>query len=502
VHRIRVHAVVVAATLLLSSAASCSKPGGTGGGTQPSSAEVRWPDAGGPELVVSGRTVALPTSDLAPNARPQVMQDDAGKRLAFATTAGDARVVYQVGDQWFVGPKTKMPIDMRSAPDLDHAYGPMFEVAGSERRAALLAEVKRASGEAGVVKLLASAAYVDAREWDDAYAGLPAPRQAEVKQYLDALLSKGAPTAGLRRAVVLVPLRDPARAPALGARVRELVDPVREPRASAAMIRALAAMDAEAAAKLGCEVLAKNPLDTANAKGTPEAIDAPGREALVDAAAFAVARGAVVIGPAATCKEAEALLGDDLCYPWFRCGPGGPLTGRETTKQDEPLCTRAIARRRRRDHGGPAPAVLRLRDPRRRRPRPGKARRGARAAALRDRAAEGPVVRERRAHARHAVSLRRGDDARSSVPARGRAHPRRPVQVRRRRQAEEDLGGRRVTAALSARRGRPRGRRRARRRSRASSRRASSSPPAAPRRRRAIASSSPRARRASSASRP
>jgi hypothetical protein len=341
VHRIRVHAVVVAATLLLSSAASCSKPGGTGGGTQPSSAEVRWPDAGGPELVVSGRTVALPTSDLAPNARPQVMQDDAGKRLAFATTAGDARVVYQVGDQWFVGPKTKMPIDMRSAPDLDHAYGPMFEVAGSERRAALLAEVKRASGEAGVVKLLASAAYVDAREWDDAYAGLPAPRQAEVKQYLDALLSKGAPTAGLRRAVVLVPLRDPARAPALGARVRELVDPVREPRASAAMIRALAAMDAEAAAKLGCEVLAKNPLDTANAKGTPEAIDAPGREALVDAAAFAVARGAVVIGPAATCKEAEALLGDDLCYPWFRCGPGGPLTGRETTKQDEPLCTRS-----------------------------------------------------------------------------------------------------------------------------------------------------------------
>jgi hypothetical protein len=133
--------------------------------------------------------------------------------------------------------------------------------------------------------------------------------------------------------VQLVPLREPARIPALAARIRELVDPVREPRASAVMLRSLAAMDKAQGATVGCEILGKKPLDVTNAKGTPAEIDSQGRELLVEAALLAIANAK------AECPHVAALLGEDVCTPWFRCNDAGPLTGREPTKQDEPLCT-------------------------------------------------------------------------------------------------------------------------------------------------------------------
>ena len=57
----------------------------------------------------------------------------------------------------------------------------------------------------------------------------------------------------------------------------ELADPIREPRASAVMLRALASLDKPEAAKVACEGLGKTPLDTNNAKGSPEEIDRPRR---------------------------------------------------------------------------------------------------------------------------------------------------------------------------------------------------------------------------------
>jgi hypothetical protein len=82
-------------------------------------------------------------------------------------------------------------------------------------------------------------------------------------------------------------------------------------------------------------VLGRTPLDLANAKGKPEEIDAPGREALVEASLLAIAAAG------GSCKHTAALLGEDHCHPSFRCGEGGPLSGREASKQDEPLCTKA-----------------------------------------------------------------------------------------------------------------------------------------------------------------
>jgi hypothetical protein len=264
---------------------------------------------------------------------PPVMQDDGAKRLAYVRVAGDVRLVYLVGANAYLGPTVKAPIDFGAAPDLDHALGALFANA-ADRRALLAADLTKDKGEPGVVRMLVDGAPVRGREWDDAFAKLSEPRAAEVKTKLASLLERGQPTAGLERAVVLVPLREPSRAPALAARVREVSEPVREPRASAVMLRALAASDKALGAQVGCEVLGRKPLDITNAKGTPEELDLAGREALVEAALVAIAAGAT------ECPHVAAFLGEDPCAPSFRCNESGPLTGRETTKQDEPLCTK------------------------------------------------------------------------------------------------------------------------------------------------------------------
>jgi hypothetical protein len=81
-------------------------------------------------------------------------------------------------------------------------------------------------------------------------------------------------------------------------------------------------------------VLGRKPLDTANAKGSPLEIDVAGREALVEASLLAIAAAGT------DCPHVAAQLGEDVCLPSFRCGDSGPLTGHESTKQDEPLCTK------------------------------------------------------------------------------------------------------------------------------------------------------------------
>src|SRR5690606_5994277 len=105
----------------------------------------------------------------------------------------------------------------------------------------------------------------------------------------------------------------------LSARIRELADKNEsQARPVAVLLRALASLDAAEGGKIGCEVLQKNPAD----------------EVLQEAAVLAIAN------TNASCEGIEAALGKDHCRPLFRCGPDGPLSGREPTKQDEPLCTK------------------------------------------------------------------------------------------------------------------------------------------------------------------
>jgi len=292
--------------------------------------EVRWLDGGGAELAIGSATVALPPGELAAQARPKVNHDEAGKRYALTTATGEARTAYVVGGNVYLGPMSKSS-DAKSAPDTTSALGALFANAG-DRSAQLVADVGKDMGEAGVVRLLVDGAASPRREWDDAYAKLPEGRAAEVRAGLAPLLERGRPTAGLRRAVALLPLKDAAL---LAGRVRELLEPVREPRAAAVMLRAVTAIDKAQGAALGCEVVSKMPFDKNLAGDPPEVFDHAGREALVEAATLAVAAAGL------DCPKVQAALGDDVCVPTFRCGPNGPLDGSGESKQDEPLCTKA-----------------------------------------------------------------------------------------------------------------------------------------------------------------
>jgi hypothetical protein len=86
------------------------------------------------------------------------------------------------------------------------------------------------------------------------------------------------------------------------------------------------ANDEQKAAAIGCEVLAKKPA-TADDE----------RDSLVEAAALAIAAAG------ATCPDAKGLESvlAEACKPWFRCSESGPVSWSDTSKQDEPLCTKA-----------------------------------------------------------------------------------------------------------------------------------------------------------------
>lgn len=174
-----------------------------------------------------------------------------------------------------------------------------------------------------------------AKEWDDAFAKLTDSQKEEVKKGLASYLEKGKPTKGLSRAVVLVPLKDASKKDVLAARVKELVEPMREPRANAVLLRALATLDKAQAGAIGCDILDKSPLDPTKAVGTPEEIDRAGRESLVESALVAI------VAAGSACPKAEATLAEEPCQSWVRCNADGPISPATTSKQDEPLCTKA-----------------------------------------------------------------------------------------------------------------------------------------------------------------
>src|SRR5262245_54697904 len=89
-------------------------------------------------------------------------------------------------------------------------------------------------------------------------------------------LAVGADAGDLRRMVAAIDLRNPSRAAALAARVRELGATMTEPRASAVLLRALAVIDKAEASRVGCDVLTKMP--------SKETKDEPDRDYLTEAA--------------------------------------------------------------------------------------------------------------------------------------------------------------------------------------------------------------------------
>lgn len=322
----RIHAAFISLAFALA-LAGCPKE------QHSSDARLEASDGAGIVVAYAGKTAPVPLNDLGHGGpRVPVARDEQGKRLAYPVPGGGSRIVYVVGDSLFIGPSSSAvrgggTTDFSNAPPLDAALGAIFEHA-DKRRALAVTEVKKELGDAGVAKMLAAAAHVDDPAWDDALAQLPEPARIETKKQLARALEPGSPPGGLARAVRYAALDDKSRAGAWATRVRESLDPVREPAALAVLVRAIAKVDPAEGASIGCDVLHRKVV-------TKEATDVGARESLVEAAALAVAHGK------GDCDAAVDTLGQESCMSWFRCVKGKPLTGAEPTNQDEPLCTAA-----------------------------------------------------------------------------------------------------------------------------------------------------------------
>jgi hypothetical protein len=320
---VKIHAAAIALAFAL---VACPRE-------QPSDARLESADGSGIFVAYSGKSAPVPVEDLGHGgARVPVVRDESGKRLAYPLPGGGSRIVYVVGDALFLGPSSASvrgggTNDFSIAPKLDDALGAIFEHAGA-RRALAVTEVKKELGDGGVAKMLAASAHVDDPIWDEAFSKLPDAARADLKKQLARALEPGSPPGGLARVVRFAALDDRSRAHAWATRVRELLDPVREPAAAAVLVRAIAKLDPAEGASLGCHVLHEKLV-------TKDAPDPGARESLAEAAAIAVAHGK------GECDAAVDALGDNWCVSWFRCANGKPLTGGETTNQDEPLCTPA-----------------------------------------------------------------------------------------------------------------------------------------------------------------
>ena len=297
--------------------AACHANGG------PSSARIVISDGGSAEVELGPSKAELPRNDFKGARPPEVVQDEGARRLAYVTSSGQERVLYVVGNAVFVGPLVASPIDFQAVPGVDHALGPLFETAVS-RRAELVREVRAERGDAGVVRLLLDAAYVDDPVWDQARKELPAASQASLRRALTVGLEPGRSETLLRRAVALVNLG--AHTKLVTKRASELASTMRDPRVAAVLLRATIANDRAKAAEIGCDVLAR--------RATSPAHNADA-SSLYEAATLAIA---AADAPCDDPKLLESFV-TEPCLPYFRCGETGPVSWSDASRQDEPSCT-------------------------------------------------------------------------------------------------------------------------------------------------------------------
>jgi len=298
------------------------------------SAELVVADGGAAKLVVGSRSVDLPSGEVELGA-PKVIVHPSGKRFAYVTAKHgplgepQARMVYAIGDGLWLGATPAPPAKPDDIPDLEDAASHVVERAEG-RSAALAADLKKELGEGGVARFLVWAAGAEGPAWDAIFASLPPARQEETRAGLAELLRSGKRDEALPRIVRMVKLTDAA---VLDARIRRALEPTLvRPFPVAVLERALGAIDPARAAGVACAVLRAD---------TPPPDRPAGYDAAVEAALLAIAEDALAGKPLACEAEVAAALERGSCSASLRCAAGKPLTGRETTKQDEALCNKA-----------------------------------------------------------------------------------------------------------------------------------------------------------------
>lgn len=295
---------------------------GCGPRERSSDAKIVFKYGGYPWLTVGDKEVQLPLDD-GPTDATKVTKDDAG-HFFYRTTNLKVRVLYTVGDAgFFVGPLTDDPPPLKTLPSLADAAGILFRNSAGTRRTELATAIQKTGGGEATMKMLLGSTDLPDRDWEAARKTLPAESEKAFRDGMAAKLESTDPWT-IARAAKEGDITSPARLPLVKDKLQFLLkDTVKQPRAAAALMRAVIQREPVAAGQLACASL-----DTKHE-------NAPQNDVVTLWETFILALAASGVD----CKspKIEGQL-ENACQPYLRCGESGALT--TAPAGDEPLCTR------------------------------------------------------------------------------------------------------------------------------------------------------------------
>lgn len=276
---------------------------------------------GGGELLIEGwPPVPLSPADVGGRGAIEVARDQGLDVVAFRAPDGQWMNLVALAGEVRRVPTTTAPATYEAT------VGAL--IGAHETPDMLVGAVRAAKGSHAVARVLARAAATEGPSWEKRLPTLWPSDRDELGRVFAALLAD--PTASPALLSRAVRFADPRALSAqeLTLRLATVTSAAKDGRGglgAAVLLRVLAAKSPADAGRLGCQWLSARPPLLAE----PE----PERAALTDAAALAVAKGAV------SCAAIDALLREEPCAAGLRCTAAGPLLANQTTTQDEPLCS-------------------------------------------------------------------------------------------------------------------------------------------------------------------
>lgn len=300
--------------------------GGCGPREKSSDAKIVFKYGGYPWLTVGSqlgeREVQLPLDD-GPTDATKVTTDDRG-HLFYRTTNLKVRVIYAVGDAgYFVGPISDDPPKLKELPSIADAGGTLFRNSAGTRRTELATAIQKVGGGEATMKMLLDSTELSDRDWEAARKTLPPDNDKAFRDAMVMKLESNDPWT-IARAAKEGDITAPARLPLVKDKLRALLkDSVKQPRAAAALMRAVIQREPETAGQIACSAL-----DT-------KYENAPQNDQVTLFETYILALA--VSNVDCTNSKIEAQL-ENACHSYLRCGDNGSLA--IANYGDEPLCTR------------------------------------------------------------------------------------------------------------------------------------------------------------------